>query len=490
MASSWYLSKSKLMSGQQCAKRLWLEVNEPDELEHSASTERSFAIGHAVGDAAQSLYPDGILIEYDDGLEKPLKETERLLSKPGPLTLFEATFQADGVLIRADVLVRDESGEFQLIEVKAATSLKGQYSFDCAIQAWVLEQLGIRPRTIELAHINNQFVYGGDGNYDGLFTYEDVTEAAHKLQPKVQRLIAEMRAMLAENQPAIEMGRQCNDPYECPFIAHCTGPQSEYPIAGLSGSRAVKEQLIAEGFKDIREIPAGRLENETQEWVRRVTAAGQPDLRPEAAAELKVLGWPRYYFDFETVGLAVPIWKGTRPYQPQPFQWSCHVEREDGNMEHFEFLADTNEAPMRNCAQQLIAALGTEGPILVYTGYEKGVLTALSGLFPDLAPALARIIDRLFDLYPVTRRHYYHPDMHGSWSLKRVSPTIAEDLRYDNLDMVADGTAADAAYQDLISGDVPAAQRNAIRQALLDYCRLDTLALVKLAKRLGGEEQT
>ncbi len=145
---------------------------------------------------------------------------------------------------------------------------------------------------------------------------------------------------------------------------------------------------------------------------------------------------------------------------------------------------------MRNCAQQLIAVLGTEGPILVYTGYEKGILTGLCGLFPDLAPALGQIIDRLFDLYPVTKRHYYHPDMHGSWSLKRVSPTIADDLRYDNLDLIADGTAADAAYQDLLSGDIPAEERDAVCQALLDYCRLDTLALVKLAKRLGGEEQT
>ena len=119
MASSWYLSKSKLMSGHQCAKRLWLEVHEPDELEHSAATERNFAIGHAVGEVAQSLHQDGILIEYDDGLEKALAETERLLSRPGPLTLFEATFQADGVLIRADVLTRDEAGALGLVGYRA-----------------------------------------------------------------------------------------------------------------------------------------------------------------------------------------------------------------------------------------------------------------------------------------------------------------------------------------------------------------------------------
>ncbi|SVE55409.1 uncharacterized protein METZ01_LOCUS508263, partial [marine metagenome] len=145
-------------------------------------------------------------------------------------------------------------------------------------------------------------------------------------------------------------------------------------------------------------------------------------------------------------------------------------------------------APMHDCAKQLVTALGSEGPVLVYTGYERRVLNTLIDMCPDLAPALEQIIERLFDLHPVTRRHYYHPDMRGSWSLKQVLPTITKDLGYDNLDMVTDGRAAEAAYQDLVSGDMPATQRDAICQALLDHCRLDTLALVKLAKRLGGEE--
>jgi len=392
MASSWYLSKSKLMSGQQCAKRLWLEVNEPDELEHSAATERSFAIGHAVGDAAQSLYPDGILIEYDDGLDKPLKETERLLSKPGPLTLFEATFQADGVLIRADVLVRDESDAVRLIEVKAAASVKEYHLNDCAIQLWVLEQLGLDVVRVDLAHINNQFVYPGGGDYKGLFTYENVTSEARERQSMVPRLVQEMRAVLDGPEPKVPMGAQCTKPFECPFIDYCKGPQAEMPVSWLPGGKRFHARLEADGYRDIRDIPDGHLTNSTAEWARQVTIAGLPDLRPDAAVELNALGWPRSYFAFETLAPPVPVFARTRPYKYQAFQWSGHVESEAGEVEHREFLADGDGAPMRACAQALIDALGDTGPILMYTPYERGVIENLMGLYPDLAGPLSAII--------------------------------------------------------------------------------------------------
>lgn len=479
-----YLSKSKLMSGLQCAKRLWLEINHPELLKISAATERSFTVGHAVGHAARSLWPTGILIEHDHDLKAALQETEAYLEQPGPVTLLEATLQADGVLIRADILDRNADGEFRLIEVKAATSVKPPYAPDCAIQTWVLEQLGLKPTRVELAHVNNQFVYPGDGNYDGLLTNEDMTDEVEGLLEWVPEHVAKMRDMLSGGQPDIAVGRHCKVPYECPFIDHCTPAQAEYPIACLPGSKAIKAELIAEGYEDIRDIPAGRLSSDQQERVRRITASGTDELLPAAESELRALPWPRYYFDFETLGVAVPFWVGTRPYQAQPFQWSCHVENEAGDLCHREFLADGADAPMRECAESLIEALGDTGPIFVYTGYEKDRLVDLTELFPDLAGALQGIIDRLYDLHPLTKTNYYHPDMRGSWSLKKVLPAVAPDLTYDGLEIVSEGTEAEAAYMELLSPSVAPSRREAVRTALLEYCKLDTLGLVRLARHL------
>jgi len=219
--------------------------------------------------------------------------------------------------------------------------------------------------------------------------------------------------------------------------------------------------------------------------VRSVTVAGQPELRAVAADELRTLDWPRYYFDFETVGFSVPIWAGTRPYQALPFQWSCHVEYQDGSDAHHEFLADGTDPPMRDCAGTLIEALGDSGPIFVYTGYEDGVLKNLASWFPELADSLEAIRDRLFDLHPITKENYYHPDMLGSWSLKKVLPTVAPDLSHHELDMVREGAQASEAYLQLLAGTLTNDDAQALRKALLDYCKLDTLALVRLAHFLS-----
>jgi hypothetical protein len=481
-----YLSKTKLMAGCQCPRRLWLDVYAPERAEVSAATERAFAIGHEVGEVAQRLWPDGILIGHDEELAQALEETAERLAQPGPVTLFEATFRTEGVLIRADILERNAQGQIRLVEVKASTSVKPHYMDDCAIQAWVLLQSGFPPERVELAHVNNQFVYGGDGDYQGLLSLADVTDTVRSRQPAIPRLVSELRDMLAEDEPLIEVGRHCHQPYDCPFLIYCTPPQPDYPVTALPGGKRAAGELMAEGIEGIREVPPGRLKNETADWVRAVTVAGQHELRPAAAAELATLGWPRCYFDFETVSFAVPIWAGTRPYQALPFQWSCHVEYPDGTEAHHEFLADGDTAPMRACAEALIEALGDEGPVLVYTRYEQGVLRDLAGWFPDLAPQLEAILARLYDLHPLTRANYYHPDMLGSWSLKKVLPTVAPDLSHHELDMVREGAEASEAFLQLLDSNLGSDERRALRHALLDYCKLDTLALVRLARFLGA----
>jgi hypothetical protein len=287
-------------------------------------------------------------------------------------------------------------------------------------------------------------------------------------------------------EPEIPMGAQCTKPFECPFIDHCKGPQAEMPVSWLPGGRTAAAKLEAEGYRDIRDIPAGYLTNKTAEWCRAVAVVGEPDLDPAAAEELSQLGWPRYYFDFETMGPAVPKFTGTSPYKPQAFQWSCHIECEDGTLEHEEFLAAGGEAPMRPCAESLIEALGDTGPIYMYTSYERTVINSLACLYPDLEQPLKAITDRLYDLHPVTKRNYCHPDLHGSWSIKAVLPTVAPDLSYDELDIVNNGAMAEPVFLESISAASSAEHSIELRKALLRYCKLDTEAMVRLAHYLEG----
>jgi hypothetical protein len=468
----------------QCPKRLWLEVNAPETAHYAPESEVAFAVGHQVGEAAQSIFPEGILIEHDQELSEAIRETQALLAKPGCVTLFEATCQAQGVLIRADILTRDKRGNNHLIEVKAATSVKDYYLLDCAIQLWVLERAGLPLQKVELAHVNNQFVYPGNDDYRGLFTLVNVLDECRQMQGDVDVLVEDMREVLQGNEPRVAMGPHCTDPFDCPFNDYCAGPQPEMPVYWLPGGGAAASKLMDAGYFDIPDIPAGFLTNELAEKCRQVSVSGQYSLDPAAAEALHSLGWPRYYFDFETMAPAVPRFAGTRPYSAQAFQWSCHAEYADGRLEHLEFLADGEQAPMRLCAESLIEALGREGPIFMYSSYERTVIRGFITMFPDLAEALQKIVDRLVDLHPITKKYYYHPDMHGSWSIKAVLPTVAPDLDYGELEIVSSGAMAEPAFLEMIDEDTEPVRRAELGDALLKYCELDTLAMVRLARFL------
>jgi len=150
----------------------------------------------------------------------------------------------------------------------------------------------------------------------------------------------------------------CTDPIPCEFLAHCYPEETKYPISCLPRIKEAEIAALARrGYQDIRDIPSGVLRNATQEWVRAVTVRGRADLRSGAREALSLLPYPRYYFDFETINFAVPIWKGTRPYQQIPFQWSCHIEQQSGTTTHEAFLDISGEDPSRALAKVLLAVL-------------------------------------------------------------------------------------------------------------------------------------
>lgn len=493
MARVFGLSKSKVMAFRQCPRRLWLSVHAPDCVPADEVDDTALVIGNEVGAVARRGGSDGILIAPAGPLQEALRQTEEALALRKPL--FEATVQHEGMLVRADVLIPGLRGRaFDLVEVKSSASVKDYQIEDIAVQAWTFVAAGIPLKRRILQHINAQFIYPGggcyeevcpDGTVNSLFVQQDVTHAARSLEAEVPGWIAQARATLAGPMPETTDG--CDDPYPCPYQAFCFGGGPEYPLSCLPRIRAQTiEALSGAGYQDVRDLPRGILANSVQEWVRKVTCSGRPDHRPGAAAVLAALGYPRHYIDFETIQFAVPIWRGTRPYEQLSFQWSCHREDTDGSLSHQDFLDLSGEDPTRAFAESLIATLGAKGAILVYNqGFEGGVIRGLAARYPDLARPLQALLDRMVDLLPLTRKYYYHPAMKGSWSIKAVLPTIAPDLDYADLTEVQDGGAAQEAYREAIDPATPPARRQALDQALKRYCGRDTEALVRLAAFLG-----
>lgn len=184
----------------------------------------------------------------------------------------------------------------------------------------------------------------------------------------------------------------------------------------------------------------------------------------------------------------MPIWKGTRPYQQLPFQFSLHIVSPNGETEHWEFLDISGGDPGEAFARALIDHCRTEGPVFVYNaGFENGIMRGLAERFPDLSPALMAIVDRVVDLLPIARNRYYHPAQHGSWSIKAVLPAVCPDLTYAALEGVKDGQAAQGAFLEAMAPGTTQERRQEIENQLLEYCKLDTLAMVRLWEFFKGE---
>lgn len=428
---------------------------------------------------ARCTYSDGILIEHIEQPDLAVAQTARLIDNDPPVPLFEAAFINAGALVRSDILVPVEGG-WRMIEVKSSGSVKDHHMNDCAIQLWVLEGAGIKIQQVCLAHVDTGFVYAGDGNYDQLIIEEDVTEQVRGLLPKVPAWLALHRDILENPMPPVRMGSQCKP--DCQFMEHCQLGLPEYPVSILPNGRKLITELQAAGIEDVRDIPDGMLKKERHLTVWQATRNNQPFISPELKAEFAKLPYPRFYLDFETINFVIPRWAGTRPHQQLPFQWSCHIEQQGVALAHREFLDISGNAPMRDFAESLIAAVEDDGPIIVYGAFESTVLKGLVAFCPDLEGPLNGIIDRLVNLLPWLQNCYYHPAMKGSWSIKAVLPTIAPHLDYAQLVEVQNGTLAQLAYIDIINPETDPTEREQKIHNLLKYCELDTQAMVEVVK--------
>lgn len=471
---------------EQCPKRLWLSIHRPELGEQDAGAAARFSTGHEVGALACALLPDGFMVEAEPDLASAVRTTRGLLDSGYDRPIFEATIEHDGVLVRIDVLEPDGAGGWHMAEVKSSTSAKAYHHGDLATQLWVARQANLPISSAAIRHINSHFMLEHEGEFDGLFTDTSLLAQIEPIVATRGETVAAARATLAGGEPEILPGAHCDAPFPCEFANHChaglpKGP--DWPVTVLPGGGG--KRFIQQGQSDLLGIDPALLTNATHRRVYWATATAEPYHDVEGA-RAAMAGWayPRTWLDFETIGFAVPRWVGTRPYQQVPFQFSAHIEAEDGSIEHREFLSLDGTDPRRACAEALVAMLPAEGAIIGYNaGFERGRVLELADAFPDLAGHLRAMAARIVDLLPVTRANWYHRDQRGSWSIKAVLPTVAPDLDYSSLD-VSDGMMAQSAYIEACAADTSNERKKALDSALREYCRRDTEAMIILAINL------
>lgn len=484
------LSKSKISAFEQCPRRLWLQTHRPELAVFDTGAEARFAAGNLVGEVARTLVPGGVLID-DDDLGAALASTKRLLADE-PRPLFEATFEHEGVLVRADVFTPDGAGGWRVAEVKSSTETKDYHLADLATQVWVMEACGLVISSATIRHLDRGFVLREAGDHRGLFADADLTEAIRPIIAGRPEVVREARAMLTGGEPVCETGAQCRSPFECEFRQWCGRDEPEPPewpidLLPRTGGK-LAAQWAERGIVDLRDLPADAGLSDQHERIRRATVSGEAFVdRRAIAAATAAWSFPRIWIDFETIAFPVPRWIGTSPWQQVPFQFSAHVEWPEGHIEHVETL-DTGGDDPRGILAAALAELPTEGTVVAWNAsFERRCFHELAEACPVHATALLDLERRTEDLLPIARSHYYHRDQRGSWSIKAVLPTLAPELDYGGLE-IKDGGNAQAAFMEAVASSCTSDRRAAIDGALRAYCRRDTWAMLVIHRRMLGED--
>ena len=489
MSDNYGLSKSRYCKGLQCPKILWLSKNKPEE----AKTDDDDAVlvnGRIVGEVARGYFGEYSLVDYDSDKQKMVDQTLEFM-KAGVENIAEASFIVDGLYCAVDILHKNGNG-WDIVEVKSSTEVKEIYRDDVAFQNYVLGLSGVNVKHVYLLHVNNQYVRCGELDLDELFTLEDLTDEAAQRFLHIPAAIKRMREVaLQESEPVKDIDVYCLSPYECSFKEYCwkhiPSPSvfDLYLMKTTNKFLRYKQGIIS--FEDVAEN-AVKLTDRQQMQVDHALKHLPAHIDVQKIQKfLNTLSYPIYHLDFETFQQAIPEFEGGKPYEQIPFQYSLHIEYEDGRLEHKEFLAKEGTDPRREIAVRLCKDIPIGVCSLAYNmSFERTRLKELAALFPDLAEHLTDISDNMHDLMiPFQKGDYYCEAMQGSYSIKFVLPALYPDdpeLDYHNLDEVHNGGEASAAFLSMASKSPE--EIASLRANLLKYCGLDTYAMVKVLQKL------
>ncbi len=491
------ISKSQYMRGLQCHKSLWLHKNKSalkDKYDNTSMV--LYDAGINLGQLAQSLFPDGTEVQYDaTNLKKMLSTTQDLI-KNGTKVIYEATFSENGVLVMVDILVKN-GDTWDMYEVKGTTNVKtkqgrtkAKYLYDVAIQWYTLSKI-LKLNKAYLVYLDKKYTRNGALEVEKLFVKKDISIEVIEEQVHINDKLTSMENMLtAKDMPKIDIGRHCSSPYRCDFHKYCWQDIPEDSIFKIAYAKKAHWSLYEKGIISMRDVPDNfPLEKRAKKQLKSYKANETHIDKPKIQSFIEKINYPINFLDFETFQSPIPRFDGQKPYIHIPFQYSLHILHEDGRLEHKEFLANEHNDPRGELAKDMLKNITEKGSIVAYKDtFEKSQIKNLALFLPDIKNNLLALNKRFIDLAePFSKRYYYHPKFHGRHSIKVVLPTLfPEDskLNYKNLGSIQNGLDAMNTFEKLHRLQ-DKSKREIIRQDLLIYCHLDTLAMVKILEKLN-----
>jgi hypothetical protein len=440
--------------------------------------------GKWVRAAGRASFANGVTVPLSALAADATKQTLDLISA-GNQVVINGRFTARGLTVRVDCVKVVAKG-VEITLIRSGSSVKDEYLRDAAIVLACAIESGVEVVKFTLMLPNTKVARGNGTDGSEVFGVNDVTQEVEERAKDVWSWVSECSKTLDGEAPVCESGEHCTSVSPCPFQSHCGESLVEDAALDSAKFLPVKtksmKSLMKAGCLKMSDMPEQDLQIERNAVVYAAVMEGKGVVSRKVRDQIRALPYPRSFIDFEAVMFAIPRFEGMRPYQALPFQWSCHSKMGEGSsIVHEEFIDVSGNDPRRGFIESLLNSLADTGVVMVYSSYERSRLKELALDFPEFQDRIESLILRLVDVLELARLGYYHADMKGSWSLKKVAPTLpkCEDLlAYSEMGDVADGMGAQAAYFEQIDPEIIGIQKEIRLTEMKEYCKADTRGLM------------
>jgi len=496
------LSKSSFKKFQQCNAYFWFSINRPYVLQEKELSDFEKALaeqGKKVEQQFYKLFPDLKIVSTKGS--QSINETKALLQQ-GAYYIAQAAIEANQFFAQADLVHFKEDNHIDLYEVKSSSSMqnigmedstqapsKEEHETDMAFQYEVATLAGYTVDNTFLVELNKTYTRQGEIALSQLFTRNNVTANVLKLLPEIRESMHQALTYSSITEAPTTCGcKYKSRKKQCPAFSYLhpelTG-YSYYDLPRIHESRI--REFVDQGITRIEDIPAkNKLSDNQRDHVVCWNENREIIHRDEIERIFNGFQFPLYFLDYETYAPAIPVFEGTRPYQHIPFQYSLHILHENvGEAEHKEYLHSDSSNPILAITAQLRSDIGDTGTVIVWhSTFESGRNKELAAAVPSLSGFLLGLNNRMFDLKDIiAKRMYVHKDFRGSASIKKVLPVLVPELSYSSL-AINDGGKATSEWGRMAFELTDETEKETIRQQLLEYCKLDTLAMVEIYRKI------
>ncbi|MFO7882133.1 MAG: DUF2779 domain-containing protein [Kosmotogaceae bacterium] len=483
------INKKVFLEFMRCPVKGWIALNNPSEDDVSIADRYRMEEGIEIGKRARELFPEGVFLEEKNPfIAKDIAEC--MFRDLSFNTIYEAAFIDGNFVARADIVEETKEG-LKVYEVKSSKSNTKQIQDlikDIAYTVMVIKGAGYNVNEVSLILLSDKY---RKGMYNkSLFEFYDVFNEVHRFidefLPEKERTVKILDNL---EKPEPKFKYECRS---CDYLNECFGLDRDETIFVLHNMYHVHmKKLIDEGLFLLDQLDEEKLEKDVHRRIYRSLKENRPivDDKRGLWEKLNELEYPIGYLDFETLSTALPLYDDLAPYEKIPFQYSLHIKKShDSPLEHLDYLFfDPSIDESKRLAETLVGDTKECKTLMAYhDSFEKTVIKNLikrNEYDKQLKTNLNKMLDKFVDLELFVKQHVYHPDFHGSFSIKNVLPALIPDFSYEDM-AIKNGDDACYVFAKMARGDYSEQEMEKLRKDLLEYCKLDTLAMVKIHEKL------